>query len=49
MYSPLLSLCSVYSQLGSKEDTMRRWADNFAKLSPACRARLTGAGRRQGA
>ncbi|PRW39126.1 UV damage repair endonuclease [Chlorella sorokiniana] len=31
----------VYSQLGSKEDTMRRWADNFAKLSPACRARMT--------
>lgn len=23
---------------------MRRWADNYAKLSPACRARLTGAG-----
>ncbi|KAI7836305.1 hypothetical protein COHA_009813 [Chlorella ohadii] len=31
----------VYSQLGSKEDTMRRWADNFAKLSHACRARVT--------
>lgn len=31
----------VYTSHGSKEDTMRRWAANYAKLSPRCRARIT--------
>lgn len=31
----------VYSSHGSKEDTMRRWAANYARLSPRCRARVT--------
>ncbi|PSC67605.1 UV damage endonuclease [Micractinium conductrix] len=31
----------TYATHGSKEETMRRWADNYALLSPACRARLT--------
>ena len=32
----------VYNTLGSKEDTMRRWAANYNRLSPGCRARMTG-------
>lgn len=35
-------VCSVYTSHGSKEDTMRRWAANYGRLSPRCRARLTG-------
>ncbi|KAL4440141.1 hypothetical protein ABPG75_003142 [Micractinium tetrahymenae] len=31
----------VYTSHGSKEDTMRRWASNYAQLSPRCRARIT--------
>jgi hypothetical protein len=43
---PSLQFCRVYNTLGSKEDTMRRWAANFNRLSPACRARMTGKGAR---
>ncbi|KAL4853397.1 UV-damage endonuclease [Chlorella vulgaris] len=31
----------IYSSTGSKEDTMRRWAESFQRLSPSCRARMT--------
>lgn len=31
----------VYATLGSKEETMERWAANFKRLSPSCRARMT--------
>lgn len=31
----------VYADSGSKEDTMRRWAENFRRLSENARARIT--------
>jgi UV DNA damage endonuclease len=31
----------IYAALGDKRATMQRWADNYRRLSPACRRRVT--------
>ena len=38
----------VGSTHGDKEATMQRWAEGLRRLSPACRARMTGGRVRRG-